>query len=109
MIITIDGPSGTGKGTLCHRLAAYLGWNVLDSGSIYRVLAFAARLHNISLDSPVDLVNLAENLPLEFKTTSNYNVLIYLNNEEISQQLRTEQCGQDASYIAAIPEVRLAL
>jgi CMP/dCMP kinase len=109
MIITIDGPSGTGKGTLCHRLAEHLGWNVLDSGAIYRVLAYAARKNNIHLDSTHELTKLADNLALKFKTTVDYNVLVYLDNEDITHQIRTEQCGQDASYIAANPAVRVAL
>ena len=108
-IIVIDGPSGTGKGTVCHKLAAYLNWNVLDSGSIYRVLAYAARLYNVSLDDVASLVDLSHKLLLSFKTTADYNVLIYLNDEEIHQKIRTEQCGQDASYIAALADVRLAL
>lgn len=108
-VITLDGPSGTGKGTLCHKLAEHLGWHFLDSGAIYRVLALAARRQSISFDHLSELVALAKNLHLSFSMDATRETLVFLNHEEISHQIRTEECGQDASRIAVIPEVREAL
>ena len=104
-VITLDGPSGTGKGTLCHMLAEQLGWHFLDSGAIYRVLAFAARKNAIDFNDVGDLVKLAHSLNLRFVLGG----LVMLDEEDISDAIRTERCGQEASQIAAIPEVREAL
>ena len=103
-VITIDGPSGTGKGTISHMLAEHFGWHFLDSGSLYRVLAFAASRHGIGSSQIDALVALANTLNLVFKKT-----LVLLDGEDISADIRTEQCGQDASKLAVIPEVRAAL
>ncbi len=108
-VITLDGPSGTGKGTLCHLLAKHLRWNMLDSGAIYRVLAYAARKNKIELHDVSRLVELALNLDLSFKSSDDNGSQAILDNEDISELIRTEQCGQDASQIAVIPEVRQAL
>ena len=108
-IITIDGPSGTGKGTLCHRLAQYLGWHSLDSGAIYRVLALAATRAHVRADQVDDLVQLALHLPLRFSRSGESQTLVYLGDEDISAPIRTESCGQLASQIAQIPRVRVAL
>jgi cytidylate kinase len=108
-VITLDGPSGTGKGTICHMLANHLGWNMLDSGAIYRVLAYAAKKNGIRSDEVSLLIELARTLDLSFKSTSNNESRIFLGQEEVQQQIRTEQCGQDASQIAIIPEVRSTL
>lgn len=108
-VITIDGPSGTGKGTLCHLLAKELGWHFLDSGAIYRVLAYAAQKHNVD-DMAVDaLVMLAQRLDLYFETNTDEQTLVFLDGEEISHAIRTEACGQQASKIAANPCIRAAL
>ncbi len=104
-VITLDGPSGTGKGTLCHMLAEHLGWHFLDSGAIYRVLAFAARKHAIDFNEVGKLVQLAHSLNLRFVLGG----LVMLDEEDISDAIRTERCGQEASQIAVIPEVREAL
>jgi len=103
-VITLDGPSGTGKGTLCHRLADYLGWHLLDSGVLYRALGFLAGRRNIELDARDELVQLAEHLPIEFKQHQ-----IFLDGEHVGDALRTEACGAKASQLAAIPEIRAAL
>jgi cytidylate kinase len=108
-IITLDGPSGTGKGTLCQMLAQHLHWNMLDSGAIYRVLAYAARKNELKLDNISGLVRLAHSLNLQFKSSENNSPQVILNNENVSFAIRSEQCGQDASKIAVIPEVRQAL
>lgn len=106
-VITIDGPSGTGKGTLCYRLAKYLGWHALDSGAIYRVLALAAYQQEILLDDIQQLTLLAHQLDLKFDYVDSPQVL--LNSINVTQLIRTEQCGQNASRIASIPQVRQAL
>ncbi|RUR12187.1 (d)CMP kinase [Legionella sp. km772] len=108
-IITLDGPSGTGKGTLCHLLAKHLKWNMLDSGAIYRVLAFAARKHKLNLQDIEPLISLALVLNLRFESSDANETQVILDEVNISQEIRSEQCGQDASTIAAIPEVRAAL
>lgn len=108
-IITIDGPSGTGKGTICHMLAEHLGWHFLDSGALYRVLAFAAVKYQVDLDNVGKLVPLAQALNLRFEVDTVGRSIIYLDNQNVSSDIRTEQCGQNASKIAVIPEVREAL
>lgn len=104
-VITLDGPSGTGKGTLCHMLAEHLGWHFLDSGALYRVLAYAARKHGVPLTDVVSLAILALGLQLRFVLGG----LVLLDDEDVSDAIRTETCGQEASIIAAFPEVREAL
>lgn len=104
-VITLDGPSGTGKGTLCHMLAEHLGWHFLDSGAIYRVLAYAARKKGVDFGDVKNLVALAHTLNLRFVLGG----LVLLDEEDISDAIRTERCGQEASQIAVIPEVRDAL
>lgn len=107
-VITIDGPSGTGKGTISHLLAEKLGWHFLDSGSLYRVLAYAAVQKGIGLNEVESLVSLSHELKLRFEIKQ-HQTHIYLNDEDISRDLRQESCGQNASKIAAIPEIRTAL
>lgn len=108
-IITLDGPSGTGKGTLCHLLAKHLKWHMLDSGAIYRVLAYAARKNNINFEEVNQLVSLALSLKLRFKSSDNNETKVILDDQNVTLAIRSEQCGQDASKIAVISEVRAAL
>lgn len=108
-VITIDGPSGTGKGTICHLVAAHLGWHFLDSGAIYRVLAFAARHNNVPFSDTDALVALALSMKLHFEVGASNNILVFLDAQEISADIRAESCGQDASKIAVISVVREAL
>ncbi|MFC3909260.1 (d)CMP kinase [Legionella dresdenensis] len=108
-VITLDGPSGTGKGTICHMLADHLDWHVLDSGSIYRVLAYAARKRNIDFANIAEMVKLAHTLNVRFETDPHLKTTVILDGAEVYEQLRSEQCGQDASRIAALPEIREAL
>ena len=107
-VITIDGPSGAGKGTVCQRLAEKLGWPLLDSGAIYRVLALAAVHHDVALDNEDALVALASHLDVSFEAGVD-GVRIILEGEEVSAAIRTEQSGNAASKIAAYPRVREAL
>lgn len=108
-VITIDGPSGTGKGTICHKLANYLDWHVLDSGAIYRVLAYAARLNGIVFNDLASLVKLAYALEVRFETDPYEKSQVILQGKDVYDEIRSEECGQDASRIAVIPEIREAL
>ncbi len=106
-IITIDGPSGTGKGTLSHLLAQHLAWHYLDSGALYRVLAYAAHKNEISLTDEARLAEAAKHLNVVFDSGDKKS--IFLENEEVSQKIRTEVMSQITSKIASLPKVRAAL
>ena len=108
-VITLDGPSGTGKGTLCHRLASILGWHVLDSGAIYRALALSVLQDAVYSHDIEHLVALARTLPLRFFSDERHYQHVYLGEQDVSEFIRSEQIGQEASKLAAIPEVRAAL
>ncbi len=108
-VITLDGPSGTGKGTACHLLAQKLGFNFLDSGSIYRVLALAGKQIGLAADDLTAWGNLAVQLDLHFAVGPDFISLVYLDGQEVSADIRTEECGQEASRVACIPSIRSAL
>ena len=107
-VVTIDGPGGAGKGTLCMLLATKLGWHLLDSGAIYRVLAIAANKREIALDDINSLADLASKLDVRFPI-ENDQVLIVLDSQDVTAEIRTEATGNLASKVAAYPEVRAAL
>ncbi|MFT4563940.1 MAG: cytidylate kinase [Gammaproteobacteria bacterium] len=107
-IITIDGPSGTGKGTLASGLARLLGWHLLDSGALYRVVAYVARRRHIAFDQAEPLSEIARSLALEFRLASE-SVQILVDDEDVTDKIRSESAGGDASEVAAIPMVRDAL
>jgi len=106
-VITIDGPSGTGKGTIAHLLAARLGWHFLDSGALYRIVAYGAVQQAIALDDAAGLSQLA--LKMQVRFSSEFDGSISLDGKEISAQIRLEESGAKASVVAAIPAVRAAL
>jgi len=108
-VITIDGPSGSGKGTICQLLARELGWELLDSGALYRLVGLAARHHGVELDNEEALVVLAAHLDVQFVARTDNSVQIILEGEEVTDAIRTEVVGKDASIVAAIPAVRDAL
>ena len=107
-IITIDGPSGSGKGTVCHLLAKKLGWHLLDSGALYRITAYAAIEKNISLDDVDALAMLALNLDVSF-VSNGVGVDTILSGANVGDKLRTEIVGKAASQVAALQGVRDAL
>ena len=108
-VITLDGPSGTGKGTACHLLAQRLAFNFLDSGSIYRVLALKGKRMGLHFDDFAAWENLAVSLNLHFAVGPESISIVYLDGQEVGADIRTEECGQDASRIACIPLIRSAL
>ncbi|HLD65031.1 MAG TPA: (d)CMP kinase [Pseudomonas sp.] len=109
-VITIDGPSGSGKGTIAGLLAEKLGWRLLDSGALYRLLAFAARNHGVALDNEAALKLLAAHLDVQFiAATASQGARIILEGEEVTEAIRNERIGADASQVAALPAVRSAL
>ena len=106
-MIAVDGPSGSGKGTLCKRLAQSFGWHLLDSGAIYRVLALAALHHEVDLTDEDALVALASHLDVAFEANPENEVVnVMLEGEDVSHAIRTEECGAAASKVAAFPKVR---
>ena len=106
-VITVDGPSGTGKGTVCRFLATKLRWKLLDSGALYRLLALAAQQKGIDFMDEKSLSELAISFDIHFDAYSENG--IYLYGEEVSSLIRTEDCGSAASRVAAIAGVREAL
>ncbi len=109
-IIAIDGPSGSGKGTISRLVANELKWNFLDSGALYRLVALAAKWHSIPLDDEQGLGTLAGHLDVEFSSTDDgASVKIFLEGEEVSDAIRREEVGNNASRVATVPLVRDAL
>jgi len=108
-VITVDGPSGSGKGTICQLLARELGWHLLDSGALYRVTALAARHHGVELDDVEALEVLAAHLDVRFKATDGAETQIILEGEEVTHAIRNERVGEDASVVAALGPVRESL
>lgn len=108
IIITVDGPSGAGKGTLCYALAEKLGFDLLDSGAIYRVTALAALKKQVTINDETQLAHLARNLDVTFLPQDN-EVKIILEGKDVSKQIRTQEVADTASKIAVFPKVREAL
>ena len=109
-VITIDGPSGSGKGTVAGRLATDLKWRLLDSGALYRLLAFAAANHGVALDNEPLLSKLAAHLDVQFVGATNGKAAsIILEGDDVTHAIRSEQVAAGASTVAALPAVRAAL
>jgi cytidylate kinase len=107
-VIAVDGPGGSGKGTITTRLAEYLGWHFLDSGALYRLTALAVMKKQVPLDDEVALGEVAANLDIRFETHGGA-VKALLEGLDVTDRLRAEDTGLVASRIAAIPAVRAAL
>ena len=108
-VITIDGPSGAGKGTISRIVAKKLGYHYLDSGALYRLLGLASKRHNVKLTSVSCLATLAEHMDVSFKTSGQGDLSIHLEGENVTRELRTEETGALASQVAGFPQVRAAL
>ncbi len=109
VVITVDGPSGSGKGTVAALLATYLQWHLLDSGALYRVLALAAEKHNVALDDEATLEKLAATLDVQFVVDSDNEQRVVLENTDVTDTIRNETIGTHASKVAALPGVRSGL
>jgi cytidylate kinase len=108
-VIAIDGPSGSGKGTLARRIAEHLGWNLLDSGALYRLLALAGLRRGLDPNDEGAHAALVGAINMRFSGDASGEEQIWLGNEEVSRLIRTEQAGEGASRVAAMPSVRTAL
>jgi len=103
-ILTIDGPSGSGKGTVAARVAKVLGWHLLDSGALYRLVGYAAHKRRVDFSDIAGIADIARNLSVEFVGGG-----VLLDGENVSLVIRTETAGNNASRVAAIPQVREVL
>lgn len=118
-VLTIDGPSGSGKGTIVQHVSQKLGWHLLDSGALYRLVAFGAQKNHLSLDDEASIADYAAKLDVEFKLVDVQSTVepsqnmqelqIILEGEVVGPELRTETTGNSASKVAAMPKVREAL
>jgi CMP/dCMP kinase len=108
-VLAIDGPSGSGKGTVSRAVAEALGWHLLDSGALYRLVALAGRRGGIGLDDASGLARLAATFDIRFGSGAGGEELVWLGGEEVTRDIRTERAGSDASQVAALPAVRAAL
>lgn len=109
-VLTLDGPSGSGKGTVASRLAGVLGWHLLDSGALYRLVALGAARRGIDMQDETALADYALNMDVDFEVQEDTGeVLAKLDGEPVGNAIRTEQVGNDASKVAAQDGVRQAL
>ncbi|MCB1819783.1 MAG: (d)CMP kinase, partial [Gammaproteobacteria bacterium] len=108
-VITIDGPSGSGKGTISRAVARALGWHFLDSGALYRAVGVAAVRSGADLADEQALARLALDADIRFEDRIDSEPHVWLGDEDISADIRTEEAGQAASKVAAQPAVRAAL
>lgn len=108
-VLTIDGPSGSGKGTVARRVAERLGWHLLDSGALYRLVALAARNSGLDASDEAAHAACAARLDVRFSSTPAGEEQIWLAGQEVTATIRTERAGDDASRVAVMPSVRAAL
>lgn len=103
-ILTIDGPSGSGKGTAATQIARVLGWHLLDSGALYRLVGYATHKSRVDFSDVATIAGIARKLPVRFADEE-----VLLDGEDVTLAIRTESAGNNASKVAAIPDVRAAL
>jgi cytidylate kinase len=108
-VVAVDGPSGSGKGTVCRRLAQRLGWHLLDSGALYRLVALSGHLTGLAADDVAGHVSLARGMRVVFGVRDDGSERIQLDERDVTVLVRAEETGQGASRVAAWPEVRAAL
>ena len=108
-IVTIDGPGGAGKGTVSKRVAENLGWHLLDSGMLYRLLALASINHQVKVENDRALQVMASALDVKFLSGEGEGVSAWLEGEDVTDAVRSEDVGMVASKVAALPPVRMAL
>jgi cytidylate kinase len=108
-VITVDGPSGAGKGTISHMLADTLAWHLLDSGALYRVTGQACLIEGVSWDDEPAVAGVARHLEVSFTAAASGEILVAYKGRDVSREIRTEEGGRGASRVAAIPAVRQAL
>ncbi len=108
-VLTIDGPSGSGKGTISREVADHLGWHLLDSGALYRAVGYAAGMAGLDLSDADAVTRCAESTRIRFRADDASDTHVIVNGHDASDEIRTESCGAAASAIASIPGVRKAL
>jgi cytidylate kinase len=108
-ILTIDGPSGSGKGTISRALAQKVGWHLLDSGALYRLVALAGARARLAADDPVTHAQLAARMDVRFGADAQGSERVLLDGEDVGREIRSETAGQGASRVATWPQVRAAL
>jgi cytidylate kinase len=108
-VIAIDGPSGSGKGTVARAVALSLGWHLLDSGALYRLTALACRAAGVALDDGAQAARIAAAMTAEFGSTPGGEELVLLGGRDVTAELRSEDAGRGASVVAQHPQVRQAL
>ncbi|MCG8668891.1 MAG: (d)CMP kinase [Pseudomonadales bacterium] len=109
-VITIDGPGGSGKGTISQMVANHFQWKLLDSGALYRLVGLAARNHGVALDNEVGLGVLAQHMDVQFIATDpDTPADVILEGDKVTREIRTEEAGAAASAVAALPSVREGL
>lgn len=109
-VLTIDGPSGSGKGTIGWNISRHLGWDFLDSGAIYRLLGLSAHKRGVDFADEEALAALGQQLDIRFAPgEGGGHCVTLLENQDVTDEIRTEECGRYASKVASIPKVRTAL
>jgi cytidylate kinase len=108
-VVAIDGPVGSGKGTIARQVAGALGWHLLDSGALYRLVGLASVKRGMTEAGEDAIAALAGRLSVRFEPDQNGNERIFLDDEDVTTDVRTEECGRTASFVASLPAVRAAL